>query len=255
LLSGQEEAFLVDLSVVIPVYNGRNNLTSLIQDLIPVLNESGKSWEIFFVDDHSRDNSFDLIRDFNREDKRIRGCQLRENRGQQNALLCGIHSCRGDLILTMDDDGQHPPRRIPEMLGALETGVEGVYMVRTGGKRSWLLRWGTNLTDLFFTLFLGKPGHVKIGSYRIIKRSLVERFPLSGSFAYISALIFLSRPRPVLKTLFYHNSEGRNNGESRFSFKSRIHLFGRLFFYYGPLKLIGKVWNRRGKPYDVEEIL
>jgi glycosyltransferase involved in cell wall biosynthesis len=109
LLSGQEEAFLVDLSVVIPVYNGRNNLTSLIQDLIPVLDESGKSWEIFLVDDHSRDNSFNLIRDFNREDKRIRGCQLRENRGQQNALLCGIHSCRGDLILTMDDDGQHPP--------------------------------------------------------------------------------------------------------------------------------------------------
>ena len=245
---------MVGLSVVIPVYNGASGLDGLFTSLVPVLEEWGRSWEIFLVDDHSGDGSFEKVREYHMKDRRITGCRLQKNRGQQNALYCGLCSCSGEYIITMDDDGQHPVDRIPFLIRTLEEEKrEAVYMVNRNPERERILRLGTYATDLFFRLFCGKPRGVEIGSYRILRRALVERIKgQSGKFVYISALIFRSKPRPSVRSLRYEALPLTSGGKSRFSFKRRLIVFVRLFFYYGPFR---RFVPRRGFPYAVEAAL
>jgi len=205
------------------------------------------------VDDHSTDGSFETIRRFHRQDPRIGGCRLAENRGQQNALFCGITRSGGDLIITMDDDRQHPADVLPGLVERIGEGWDTVYSVRRDGNRPWILRTGTGLTDLFFRLFVGKPAGVEIGSYRIMTRELADRFcHVRGEFVYISALIFRSAPKPRVCSFRYKAPPEALGKDSRFSLAGRIRLFGRLFRCYGPFR------SRRiprGKPYRVEETL
>ena len=187
------------------------------------------------------------------KDRRIRGCRLAENRGQQNAVYCGLLSCRGWNIVTMDDDGQHPLSRLTDLIETLEQGWDAVYMVNRTEERSGIQRFGTGVTDLFFRLFCGKPAGVEIGSYRIMKRSLVERFEKTPSrFVYISALIFRSRPDASVCSLRYEPDKSEVMRSSRFSLKRRAVVFARLFLHYGPFR---KLIPSRGAPYSIEDIL
>jgi hypothetical protein len=156
----------------------------------------------------------------------------------------------------MDDDGQHPLSRLAEMIKTLEEGWDAVYMVNRDPARRAILRGGTWLTDLFFRLFCGKPEGVEIGSYRILRRSVIERIrDQEGCFIYVSALIFRSKPRPAVCSLHYDSREAAvpaGEGLSRFSLMKRVRVFLRLFIYYGPFR---RLVPQRGKPYRVEEKL
>ncbi len=244
---------LVNLSVVIPVYNGASHLESFLDNLVTCLEKTDHTWEVFLVDDHSGDGTFHTIRKMNGKDSRIRGCRLSENRGQQNAIYCGLLSSRGRYIVTMDDDGQHPLSRLTDLIETLEKGWDAVYMVNRTGKRSGIQRFGTGLTDLFFRLFCGKPAGVEIGSYRIMKRTLVERFEKTPSrFVYISALIFRSMPEAAVCSLRYEPEKSEAMRSSRFSLKRRAGVFLRLFIHYGPFR---KLIPFRGEPYTIEDML
>ncbi len=221
--------------------------------LSPVLDDTDMDWEIFFVDDGSDDGSFAAIRELHRSNRRIRGCRLRENRGQQNALFCGLVSSSGRYLITMDDDGQHPVREIPVLLKILKSGYDVVYAVNRDPHRNRILRWGTALTGLFFTLFCGKPGSVEIGSYRCLTREMVDRFSrVQGDFVYVSALIFRSRPSPSAYSYRYHPDPVLLIPGSRFSFFRRFSVFLKLFLHYGPFR---SFCRKKRKPFHIGEIL
>src|SRR6185436_4430955 len=97
------------ISVVVPVYNSEAILPNLFDRLKPVLNSIGESWELILVNDASRDGSWKTIQSLAASDPRCRGINLMRNYGQHNAVLCGIRAVRGDVVVTMDDDLQHPP--------------------------------------------------------------------------------------------------------------------------------------------------
>lgn len=238
---------------MIPFYNGADGLDELLNILIPSLDNLNRCWEIIFIDDHSEDNGFEIIRSHKRKDPRIQGVRLSENRGQQNALFCGICRAKGSLIVTMDDDLQHPVDVLSELLSRIEEGWDAVYAVHRDKDRSVILRTGTSLTDIFFRLFVRKPAGVEIGSYRIMTRDLVDRFrQASGDFVYISALIFRSSPMPKVFSFRYKGFQDVQKKYSRFSLTGRIKLFGKLFLYYGP---IHRGQAQQLKPFQIEEIL
>ncbi len=244
---------MVDLSVVIPCYNGRSNLVPLIEELTTVLQNTGLLWEILFIDDCSTDGTFTELSHFNKRDCRIKAIRLMENKGQQNAVYCGLNEAVGELIITMDDDLQHPPSLIPRLISTVLEGNDLVYAVNRTAKRPMILRAGTWLNGMFFSLFLKKPFSVEIGSYRIMKKELAKR--LKGEkkrFIYVSALIFRLRPRPEISSFRYTLSPGSTNLISRFSIKSRYRLFRKLFFSYGPLRFLVK---RSGEPYRIGDRL
>ena len=115
------------LSVVVPVYNSEGSLQALIQRLHEVLPSIASDFEIILVNDGSRDRSWQVIGELAARYPAVRGICLMRNYGQHNALLCGIRAARHEVVVTMDDDLQHPPEEIPKLLAKITEGFDVVY--------------------------------------------------------------------------------------------------------------------------------
>src|SRR5690242_19896367 len=115
------------LSVVIPLYNSATILPELVPRLLAVLADGGRPCEVVLVNDGSRDQSWGVIEELVLQYGVVRGINLMRNYGQQSALLRGIRAVRYDVIVTMDDDLQHPPEEIPQLLTKLVEGYDVVY--------------------------------------------------------------------------------------------------------------------------------
>ena len=111
---------MLDLSVVIPVYNEEDNLPLLWPELRGVLDGLGLAYEIIFVDDGSRDRSAEIIRAFRESDARVRLVRLKENAGETAATDAGFKATRGRHVVVMDADLQNDPHDIPRLLQALD---------------------------------------------------------------------------------------------------------------------------------------
>jgi dolichol-phosphate mannosyltransferase len=111
---------LIDLSVVIPVYNEEENLPELWPELRSVLEPLRLTFEVLFVDDGSRDRSADIIRAFRETDARVRLVRLKTNAGETAATDAGFKAAAGRLVVTMDGDLQNDPHDIPALLSHLD---------------------------------------------------------------------------------------------------------------------------------------
>jgi glycosyltransferase involved in cell wall biosynthesis len=111
---------VLDLSVVIPVYNEEENLRPLWEELREVLQRLGVSFEVVFVDDGSQDRSAEIIRGFREEDPRVRLVRLKANAGETAATDAGFRAARGRWVVTMDADLQNDPADIPRLLAYLD---------------------------------------------------------------------------------------------------------------------------------------
>ena len=112
---------MIKYSIVVPVYNSAPTLDELYNRVKRVFEITlNEPFEMILVDDSSHDNSFAKMAELSRNDSRIVSVQLAQNFGQHNALLCGFSHARGDYIITIDDDLQHPPEEIPKLIAAME---------------------------------------------------------------------------------------------------------------------------------------
>jgi polyisoprenyl-phosphate glycosyltransferase len=117
-------------SVVIPVYNEEANVRELAQRLVPVLERAGKSFEILFVDDGSRDQTAAMVRALAAADRRIKLIRFARNYGQEAAVQAGILRASGRWVIQMDGDLQNPPEELDKLLVKRDEGYEIVYGVR-----------------------------------------------------------------------------------------------------------------------------
>lgn len=129
-----------DLSVVLPVYNEAGSLPSLIPEISDTMRGLGRSYEILAVDDGSTDGTVDVLRGLQERDPNLRIVQFRRNFGQTAAFAAGFDYARGEVIVTLDADGQQDPADIPKLLHLLE---EGDYDLVNG--------WRQNRREPFLT--------------------------------------------------------------------------------------------------------
>ncbi len=115
------------LSIVIPVYNSQAILPELVERLNQVLPSIADKFELILINDGSRDNSWTEISRLAEKHEWIKGICLMRNYGQHNAILCGIRAAENEIIVTLDDDLQHPPEEIPKLLGKFQEGFDVVY--------------------------------------------------------------------------------------------------------------------------------
>ncbi len=115
-----ESEEIIDLSIVIPVYNEEENLEILTSETQQVMKKLGKSFEIVFVNDGSKDSSGEIIRKLACEHHEVKGIHLKKNYGQTAGFDAGFKKSRGSIIVTMDSDLQNDPRDIPLLLDHLE---------------------------------------------------------------------------------------------------------------------------------------
>lgn len=112
------------LSVVIPLFNEVQSLEELYTQIVNVLESLGLSFELIFVDDGSRDGSFDVLRALHEGDPRVVVLQFRRNYGKAVALSAGFEAARGQILITMDADLQDDPAEIPHLLEKLNEGYD-----------------------------------------------------------------------------------------------------------------------------------
>jgi len=133
------------ISVVVPVFHGEESLGELVRELGKVLAALSLPHELLLINDGSRDRSWEVICDLARANCWVRGVNLMKNYGQHNALLCGVRLARFDVLVTLDDDLQHPPEEIPKLLAKLEDGYDLVYATprkrRHAVWRNCMARW------------------------------------------------------------------------------------------------------------------
>ncbi len=180
----------MDLSVVIPIKDERDNIARLHERLHAVLRPLRLAYEIVFVDDGSGDGSFEALEELARRDSAVKVVRLRRNFGQSAALQAGIDWSAGDLIVTMDGDLQNDPADIPLMLDKLREGYDAVLGLRAKRQDhlfirkipsllgNWLIRKVTGVwtKDLGCTL-------------RVMRRELALSIPLYGEMhRYINVL-------------------------------------------------------------------
>ena len=127
------------LSIVIPVYNSENILDDLINQISLEIKKTNllKDFEIILVNDNSLDNSWNKIKEIANNQNNIIGINLSKNFGQHNALMAGIKNSKGDFLITMDDDLQHPPSYIIDIINKLSEGFDVCYTKYQNNKYSF----------------------------------------------------------------------------------------------------------------------
>lgn len=125
------------ISIVIPVYNEKDSLAILLGEIDAMSQANNIDYEVVFVDDGSRDGSWDVIRDMTQRSSKVHGIRFRRNFGKAAALSAGFAAARGDIIMTLDADLQDDPAEIPHFLKALGEGKD----VISGWKKRRLDPW------------------------------------------------------------------------------------------------------------------
>ncbi len=227
----QEHAFC---SIVIPVYGGRGAINAVVRDVLNIFAESGAS-EVILVDDASPDNAWEVLQELHRQyPERVRIIQLMRNFGQHNAIMCGLRHARGDIIVTMDDDGQHPPEEIPRLLEALEqTGADVVYGVPRNRQHAWWRNLGSFLVVRFFQAALKTK--VVPSAFRAMRREVAEaicRYPYH--FTHIDGLIVWNTTR-IAQVEVEHRP--RLSGRSSYSWGKLLTLALNVFTNFSLLPL------------------
>lgn len=164
------------ISILVPSYNEAQSLELLHKEIVRVISTlENYKWEILFVNDGSRDNTMEVIKGLRKKDGRISYVDLSRNFGKENAMLAGFDHAKGDAVIIMDADLQHPPAVIPEMIQKWEEGYDDVYAQRkTRGKESWLRK---KLTKSYYRL-LQSSSRVdvlpNVGDFRLLDRKCVD---------------------------------------------------------------------------------
>ncbi len=159
------------LSVVVPVYNEANGLGAFHDALLAVLKQLKLDYEIIYCDDGSTDHTPELVQKWQSNDNRIKLLRLSRNFGKESALAAGIGMAKGDAIVTIDGDGQHPVDLLPQFVSAWQDGAAVVV-----GVRAEKPRLGSRLFYNFFNkLTVQKllPGST---DYRLIDKRVQRAF-------------------------------------------------------------------------------
>ncbi len=162
-------------SIVVPIYNESGNIPELYKQISAVMDSTGEPWEMVTINDGSRDNSLQLLREINTKDPRMKVIDFARNFGHQVAVTAGMDFTQGDAVIVIDADLQDPPSVILELIAKWKEGYEVVYAVRTErqGESAFKL-----LTAKLFYRMIYRITDVNIpldtGDFRLMDRRVVE---------------------------------------------------------------------------------
>jgi glycosyltransferase involved in cell wall biosynthesis len=208
------------ISVVVPIYNEQSNIEYLVKELTSTLRDY--IFEIILVNDGSTDYTADIIKKIKQKNKHVHYISFSRNFGHQAALRAGIRYAKGQAVICMDADMQHPPKLLPKMIKLWEEGFEVVNSIRDDSKSKFFKKH----TSSFFYMILNKVSNLDLNKgaadFRLMDRKVIDVINNQeepGLFlrAYINWIGFE-------QTSFKYKPEKRHSGESKYSFRKMISL-------------------------------
>jgi len=227
---------MVEISVVVPVYNSEACLEELARQTADALR--GHTCELIFVDDRSSDSSWQVIRSLCAQNSSVVGVRLRKNAGQDSAILCGLRRAHGAFVAVMDDDLQHSPY---DILGLHAQCVahewDVCYAHFLCKKQVWWKNAGSWANDKLANWVIGKPKDLYLSPFKIMRKEIVDEVArYTGAFPYVDGLI-LNVTHTVGQTEIEHRA--RFLGESHYTIRKSVLVFLRVAtgFSVVPLRL------------------
>ena len=226
------------ISFVIPCYRSSQTITGVVNEIHSTMEQmAGYEYEIVLVNDSSPDDTFEVIRQLAEGDNRITGVNLAKNFGQHAALMAGYELTRGDIIVSLDDDGQTPADQVGRLIEAIESGSDVVYARYDHKQHSGFRNLGSRLNDFMTRVMLGKPKDLYLSSYYAARRFVIdEMLKYKNSYPYVMGLVLRSTNR-ISNVDVDHRQ--RTSGTSGYTFSKLIALWmnGFTAFSVKPLRI------------------
>jgi undecaprenyl-phosphate 4-deoxy-4-formamido-L-arabinose transferase len=180
----------MNVSIVVPVYNSEQSLSELVGRIDAALGSRAGSRELLFVNDGSGDGSWRRVQQLADAHPWVVGIDLMRNYGQHNALLCGIRAASHEIIVTLDDDLQHPPEEIPRLLDRLKEGYDVVYGVPRTQQHGLWRDLASYVTKLTLQGAMGAATATRVSAFRAFRRDLREAFSdFRGPYVSLDVLL------------------------------------------------------------------
>lgn len=228
------------ISLVVPVYNEAPNVDPLLERLLPVLRSLIEPFECIFVDDGSRDGTAARLAAWSSRGPEIRVVSLSRNFGHQAALVAGLEHARGQAVITMDGDLQHPPELIPQLIERWRSGFDIVQTVRNDPADTGLAkRAGSNA----FYRVLSMVARIRVtpgtADFRLLSREAVQ--------AFLACRERVRFNRGLVQWIGFTQCElpytaaPRHAGRTKYSYRAMLRLAGDAIFSFSsvPLRLAG----------------
>ena len=225
------------ISFVIPCYNSSKTIESVVNEIVTTVNKRDDEYEIILVNDCSTDDVWNVIKKLRKYNSRIKGICLAKNFGQHSALMAGYNKASGDIVVSLDDDGQTPADEVYSLIDKLNEGYDVVYASYDHKQHSSVRNLGTKLNNMMCEKLLGKPKGLTITSYFVAKRFVIDEIKkYSNSYAYVPGLV-LRTTNSIASVPVNHRA--REEGKSGYSFTKLIALWmnGFTAFSVKPLRI------------------
>ena len=214
----------IQFSIVVPFFNEQENVPPLYMKLTEVMDGVGEPYELIFVDDGSKDNTFKVLSDIYEHDRRVNIVRLRRNFGQTAALKAGFDFARGEVIISMDGDLQHDPAEIPRFVEKMEEGYDLVSGWRYQRKDAWLTRQiPSRIANWMMAKLSGIELHDFGTTFKAYRREIIQEIQLYGELhRFIPALASSSGAKIAEVPI---ENLHRKNGKSNYGIGRTIRVF------------------------------
>ncbi len=237
----------IEISLVIPLYNEEENVRLLHSKIREVLDQLGKVYEIIFIDEGSRDRTFELLKEIHNENPKVKVIKFRGNFGQSAAMAAGFDTAKGEYVFAMDGDLQNDPRDIPKLLDKLEQGYDVVSGWRKNRKDKLVIRKiPSKIANKLICKVTGVMLHDTGCSLKVFRSEIIKRINLYGELhRFIPALAKIEGAKITEMVVDHHE---RKFGKSKYNitrtFRVIVDLMAmNLFIRYlkTPLRFFGKI--------------
>lgn len=210
------------ISIVTPVYNEEDNVVFFHEEITKVMKTTGMDYELIYVNDGSRDRTDELIRELAEKDSHVRAITFARNFGHQTAITCGMDFARGDAVITMDGDMQHPPELIPLLLEKWKDGYDIVQTIRTSTEDSGFIKKITSAGYYKVINSISKTPVTPGGSdFRLMNRKSLDVFLRFREHArFIRGIV---GGLGFKQTTIKFEAPARHAGVSKFSMNKMLH--------------------------------
>ncbi|KTE93856.1 glycosyl transferase [Desulfitobacterium hafniense] len=226
------------ISFVIPCYRSANSISSVVNEIVNTVKKQAEyTYEIILVSDHSPDDVFRVIKQLAVEDSNITGIEFSKNFGQHAALMAGYRECTGDIIISLDDDGQTPADELFSLVDKINEGYDVVYASYSSIRQNAFRKWGTKVNALMMEKLLGKPDFLDTTSYFACRSYIVDEIiKYQSAFPYVGGLVFRTT-RNIANVTVKHRE--RLGGSSGYNIRRLISLWmnGFTAFSVKPLRI------------------
>lgn len=184
---------ITELSIIIPVFNEEESILELAEEISGVMKDLSAGYELIFIDDGSRDSSYDKIKSLADKDSRINGVRFRRNYGKAAALSEGFRISKGKMIVTMDSDLQDDPAEIPVLMKKLDEGFDVISGWKKNRKDPWTKRFPSKIFNLVTRMMSGIKIHDFNCGLKIYRSDVIKTVRVYGELhRYIPVLAKLA---------------------------------------------------------------